>query len=67
MFPRFDNNKPDALSTDNRKCTKCIIFDEHSDLGAKNVNNICLKIVQKVLKWPLQYVHFPGEYAPGPP
>ena len=27
-------------------------------LGAKSVNKICLKIVQKVLKWPLQYVNF---------
>ena len=31
---------------------------KHSDLGANNSNKICLKIVQKVLKWPLQYVNF---------
>ena len=31
---------------------------KHSDLGAKNLNKICLKFVQKVLKWPLQYVNF---------
>ena len=31
---------------------------KHSDLGAKNLNKVCLKIVQKVLKWPLQYVNF---------
>ena len=31
---------------------------KHSDLGAKNLNKICLKIGQKVLKWPLQYVNF---------
>ena len=38
-----------------------------SDLRAKNLNKICLKFVQKVLKWTLQYVNFPGEHAPGPP
>ena len=41
---------------------------KHSDLGANNLNKICLRIVQKVLKWPLQYVNFQkfsGEaYAP---
>ena len=31
---------------------------KHSELGAKNSNKICLKIVQKVLKWPLRYVNF---------
>ena len=31
---------------------------KHSDLEAKNFNKICVKIVQKVLKWPLQYVIF---------
>ena len=31
---------------------------KHSELGGKNLNKICLKIVQKVLKWPLQYVNF---------
>ena len=31
---------------------------KHSDLGAKNLNKICLKIVQKMLKWPLQCVNF---------
>ena len=40
---------------------------KHSDLGAKNLDKICLKIVQKVLKWPLQYVNFLGEHAPGSP
>ena len=41
---------------------------KHSDLGAKNLNKICFSIVQKVLKWPLQYEifkKFPGEQAPG--
>ena len=31
---------------------------KHSDLGAKNFNKISLKIVQKILKWPLQFVNF---------
>ena len=31
---------------------------KHSDLWAKNFNKICVKIVQKVLKWPLQHVYF---------
>ena len=31
---------------------------KHSELGAKNLNKICLRIVQKVPKWPLQYVNF---------
>ena len=31
---------------------------KHSKLGAKNLNKICIKIVQKVLKWPLQYANF---------
>ena len=43
----FDNNKPYALSTHNRKCTNknasCLV--KHSDLGAKTFK-ICLKIVQ---------------------
>ena len=33
---------------------------QHSELGAKNLNKICLKFVQKVLKWPQQYVNFPS-------
>ena len=43
---------------------------KHSNLGAKKLNKICLKIVQKVLKWPLEYENFQkffGEHAPGPP
>ena len=32
----------------------------HSKLGAKNLNKICIKIVQKVPKWPLRYVIFWG-------
>ena len=43
---------------------------QHSDLGAKSLNKICLKFVQKVLKWPLQYVNFQklsGGHAPVPP
>ena len=38
-----------------------------SELGAKSLNKICLKIVQKVLKWPLQYANFQkisGEACP---
>ena len=31
---------------------------KHSDLGVNNMNKICLKIIQKVLKWPLQYGNF---------
>ena len=31
---------------------------KHSDLGAKNLNKICVKIVQKILKWSLQCVNF---------
>ena len=27
-------------------------------LGAKNMNKLCLKIVRKALKWPLQYANF---------
>ena len=57
----FDNNKPYALSTHNRKCMNKIhhiYLVKHSDLGAENLNKICLKVVQKVLKWPLQYVNF---------
>ena len=37
---------------------KCIIFDETLRFRGKNLNKICVKIVQKVLKWPLQYVNF---------
>ena len=40
---------------------------KHSDLGANNLNKICPKIVQKLLKWPLQCENFPREHAPGPP
>ena len=34
----------------------CLV--KHSELGSKNLNKICPKIVQKVLKWPLHYVNF---------
>ena len=47
--------------------TSCLV--KHSELGAKNLNKIHLKIVKQVLKWPLQYEifkNFPGEHAPGP-
>ena len=57
----FDNNKPYALSTHNRKCKNKmhhIWCNTQSDLGAKILYKICLKIVQKVLKWPLQHVNF---------
>ena len=50
--------------------TKCIIFGETLRFRSKNLNKICVKIVQKVLEWPLQYVYFQkfsGERAPGPP
>ena len=40
----FDNNKPYALSTHNRKC-------------ANKMHRIRWKIVQKALKWPLQQVN----------
>ena len=43
---------------------------KQSDLEAKKLNKISQKIVQKVLKWPLQYVNFqkfPVEHAPGLP
>ena len=40
---------------------------KYSDLDAKNLNKICLKIVQKVLKWPIQYENFPEAHAPRPP
>ena len=57
----FDNNKPYALSThieNVRYEQNASYLVKHSKLGAKNFNKICLKIVQKVLKWPLQYVNF---------
>ena len=38
--------------------TKCMILGETLRFGGKTFNKICLKIVQKVLKWPLQYVSF---------
>ena len=31
---------------------------KNSKLGTKNVNKICLKIVQKALKWPSQCTNF---------
>ena len=43
---------------------------KHLELGAKNLNKICLKIIQKILKWPLQYVNFKkysGEACPRTP
>ena len=43
---------------------------KHSELEAKSSIKMRLKIVQEVLKWPLQYVNFQkfsGEHAPGPP
>ena len=41
-----------------------------SELGSKNLNKICLKIIEKAVKWPLHRVNFrnfPGDHAPGPP
>ena len=31
---------------------------KHSELGSKNLNKICVKIIQKALKQPLQHVNF---------
>ena len=70
----FDNNYNSYASTHNRKCVnKCIISQilvRFSELGAKNLNKICQKVVQKTLKWPLQYVNFQkfsGEAYPRTP
>ena len=67
----FDNNKPYALSTHNRKCTnKMQYLVKYSDFGAKYSHKICLKIIQKVLKWTLQYANFKkfsGEACPRTP
>ena len=49
--------------------SKCIIFGEApKKLGAKHLNKFFLKLVQKALQWPLQYVDFQkisGELALG--
>ena len=52
-------SSPEARAIENVR-TKCIILYlvKHSTLGAKNMNKFCLKIVQKVLKWPLQHANF---------
>ena len=42
---------------------------KHSDLGAKDLNKICVKIVQKLLRGSLQYVNFQkifGSIIPDP-
>ena len=43
---------------------------QHSELRAKNLNKICLKLVQKVLKWPQQHEkileNFRGSMLPDP-
>ena len=36
---------------------------KHSYLGAKTLKKSCLKIVQKVVKWPLQYVNLQKFYG----
>ena len=36
---------------------------KHSDLGAKILNKICLKLIQKVLNWPLQYANFQKSFG----
>ena len=54
----FDNNKPYALNTHNRKCANKMHHNylaKHSELRFK----ICLKINPKALKWPLQHENFP--------
>ena len=38
--------------------TNCIIFGETLRFMGKNLNKSCVKIVQKVLEWPLQCVNF---------
>ena len=40
---------------------------KHSKLGAQHLNKICMKIVQKVLKWPLQYRNFQKIFEGEPP
>ena len=43
---------------------------KHSDLGVKNLIKICLKIVQKVLKQPVECKlskNFRGNISPDPP
>ena len=69
----FDNDKPYTLSmiseSKMREQTASYLV-KHSDLEAKNLNKICLKIVQKVLKWRLQYVNsqkFSGGACPRTP
>ena len=43
----------------NRNCEQSASYlVKHAKLGAKNMNKLCLKIVQKALKWPLQYANF---------
>ena len=54
-------------------CEQNASLVKHSKLVAKNMNKLSLKIVQKTLKWPLQYIYmqifknFSGQHAPGPP
>ena len=45
--------------------TKCII-SEALKVKSQKYDKLSLKIVQKALKWRLQYANFPGEHAPGP-
>ena len=46
--------------------TKCII-GEALKVRDQKYDKLSLKIVQKALKWPLQYANFLGEHAPGAP
>ena len=52
ILNHLDSDNPYALSTHNRKCANKIAsyLVKHSELGSKNLNKICLKIIQKALK-----------------
>ena len=69
----FNNNKPHAQSTHNQKCMNKMhhkLFDETLRFRGKNFHQNLRLIVQKVLKWPLQYVSFQiflGEHTPVSP
>ena len=45
----FDSDKPYALSTHNRKRARQYLV-KHSESGSKNLNKICLRIIQKALQ-----------------
>ena len=46
--------------------TKCIIGEALKVRGQK-YDKLSLNVVQKALKWPLQYANFLGKHALGPP